>query len=197
MADATDLPPVLMQQLQDLKPVLERQGVVQLHRQSYRLRYRLPDGDLGSVHRSLLIGPAPEHADAVKALLERWRGECQSQEDERARARASKRVAEREYEVTRGLMLMEMTGEAGWRRRKQLTSWFDGLCNDPAAAIRFALSHELPEPRRPGRRCRSLWGHTSWPSTPRWLTKARARHKNRMDAQAAAADPYPGPAPAP
>lgn len=87
------LPPELLARLVDLRPVLEVQGIVQLHggrdrREAFRLRFRIEDPERGCrVHRSLPLGDDAT-AHAVQRLLEGWR-------QEKARRDQNKELADR------------------------------------------------------------------------------------------------------
>ena len=64
--------PDLFAELTRLRPLLETQGVIQRHRDGYRLRYRFLDSDAGFTrHRSLAL-PSEFVIDHVRAMLSIW-----------------------------------------------------------------------------------------------------------------------------
>jgi len=74
----------LRSELEALRPVLERQGVVQFHSgadrlESYRLRYREFNKSAGyTLHRSLALGSDTMIAEAVTALIQLWQDQFQA-----------------------------------------------------------------------------------------------------------------------
>lgn len=153
---ASAIPAPLYTRLLALKPILEQQGVFQLHRDSFRIRYRVFDGDLGYiVQRSLTIG-AGEQAAAVRALIDPWREAWRApkQEKERQRIEAKRQAAERLQEFK---LLYAFDGVTTDWRRRQLRAWWKSLSNDPKAAMRFIVGKQLPARHGRGSRPQRLW----------------------------------------
>lgn len=153
------IPVTLLKRLEELRPALEHQGVLQLRNGSYRLRYRVEvDGYVQ--HRSLEVGGA-EVGAAVQTILQKWRQEWVARQQEAADARLAMRDAAQTAVVRRraqlALLYMLDTPRPGWRRRKSLETWWDGLQTDTHAALRFVFTKELPPRGKRGRRIRGLW----------------------------------------
>jgi hypothetical protein len=113
------IPPELRDRLEELRPLLLDQGVVQFHhgpgRKNYRLRYRELDPYCGfRVHRSLCIGPDPRVAQAVGKLVAGWQeeaaqaGKAAALEAERQRAaeRAEKQAAQQKARLMKQVAMM-------------------------------------------------------------------------------------------
>lgn len=97
---ALTLPPALKENLERLRPILERHGTLlwrreRGRRETFRLRFRAEDADGHRVHRAFSLGSDPFVAGRVWDMIEGWRGEHQArqaaaqkeQEDRRAEAR--------------------------------------------------------------------------------------------------------------
>ena len=154
--DEDNIPLPLRERLVTLKPTLERQGVIQRHREVYRVRYRFFDLDLGCiVHRSLTVGDEPTAA-AVKTLLEQWRDAWSAQETAKEYQRnEGKRLAAADRLELKILYAADGF-PTDWRRR-QLRAWRKSLADDPRAAMRFAVTQQFPARNPCGRRPQSLW----------------------------------------
>ncbi len=96
------IPYELLEQLYALRPVLERQGIVQFRLESnrtpsFRVRFRSADPETNRrTHRSIPIGDDPRVAEAVTALLQRWRQEWRWAVEVRRREAAAERVRVRD-----------------------------------------------------------------------------------------------------
>ena len=143
------IPPALLEQLTALRPMLERQGVLQLHRSVYRVRYRA-ECDYGYlVQRSLMIGSDLGVVNAVAGLLERWRTERQALDAKAARQQAEARLEERKGQVLSQIFTVLQGG--GRRRQRQLRRFFRDCLEDPVKGMRYLFTHELPPAKKPGR----------------------------------------------
>lgn len=72
--DSPRIPPPLLEKLNDLRPLLEVQGVVQRREKGWRLRYRNHESAGGGrFHKSINLGSDSGTAMAVASLLEEWR----------------------------------------------------------------------------------------------------------------------------
>lgn len=155
------IPPALLDRLIPLRPLLERNGVLQLLGNKIRLRYRA-ECDGYRVHRSLLIGDDPEVVDAVETLLARWRAERQARFAEEEKRETEARLAARKERLLRQLFCSLDGG--GWRRQRQLRDFYNECQADPRNALRYVVTHELPPRRKSGRPRKFIWGaprHTS------------------------------------
>ena len=142
------IPPALLARLVALKPLLETQGILQLHRSVYRLRYRA-ECDYGYlVHRSILIGADVSIVNAVEALLERWRADRQARDAEEARKQADARLEEDKEQVLANLFATLHGGSR--QRQRQLREFFRECWDDPVKALHYLFSHQLPPPKKPG-----------------------------------------------
>lgn len=149
------IPAELRGDLEALRPVLERQGVVQYRRYTdrpgaYRLRYREFSKSAGfTLHRSLSLGHNPVVAEAVAALVQQWQDQFQ----------AGQKAAEPPPEAPKpdaplvdpARDVAQLLAGGGWRRKKQIGAWYDKALQDPAEMIRFTFSGKFPAPRKAGR----------------------------------------------
>lgn len=156
------IPGLLMGTLTALRPILVRQGAVQLHdgddrRPSYRVRYRQEDADLGyAVQRSLPLGDDPNVADAVTQLLASWREDAKAVGRETAEVGRKERL---EHKRDRALIGLIVAGDGGGeRRRRRAARMYDQAAKDgPFGLFRFITLQDFRRVRRPGRPCRKLW----------------------------------------
>jgi hypothetical protein len=139
------IPQALMHTLTELRPILETQGVIQLHRSGYRLRYRQHDADSGyTVHRSVKLGD-DNVAMAVTALLDEWRGA-------RSAARHAKKIEQQRAGTERKMLRSIYARDgSGWRRRRQLRKWVESFKDKPGELFYYQLTEKLPDRRPRGR----------------------------------------------
>ena len=155
------IPAALRAQLDALRPMLEFQGVVQLHRtpdrqSAYRLRYRQADPAGAVCHRSLPLGGDVTLAGAVHNLISVWRAERLAQKAERELQADRARLDAKKTELA--CRIAQSVAGGGRQRRRQIREWVNATMESPADMMSFSLTGALPEPRRPGRPHKSrLW----------------------------------------
>lgn len=98
--ESTDIiPKPLAERLDELRPVLSRQGVIQTNGRRHWLRYRdTTDEASYQKHRSIPLGTDPILAAAVGELLAAWRQQYQAEEQAK-RATEAERAAKARAEV--------------------------------------------------------------------------------------------------
>jgi len=155
------IPAALRAQLDALRPMLELQGVVQLHRTldrqaAYRLRYRQA-GPAGAVlHRSLPLGRDVTVAGAVHNLISVWRAERQAKETECELQADRVKLDAKKTELA--CRIAQCVAGGGRRRRRQIREWVNTTMESPTDMMSFSLTGALPEPRTTGRpRKARLW----------------------------------------
>ena len=156
MVDAHEvIPNQLRSDLEALRPILERQGVVQFRHDpdrpgNYRLRFREFNSDAGfTLHRSVSLGRDPAIGEAVAVLIRRWQDEFRPHKEKIEQAPVSTVPENPPHDIARDAAQALCGG--GWRRREQVGAWYDKAIQDPAEMLRFTLSGKLPAPRRAGR----------------------------------------------
>lgn len=156
------IPAKLRSELEALRPVLERQGVVQFHGGSdrfgsYRVRYREFNKSAGyTLHRSLALGRDPMIAKAVTALIQLWQDQFQAGKETAEPPPVPSKPETQPVDPVRDLAQALCGG--GWRRQKQIGKWYDEALKDPAEMVRFAFTSKFPEPRKAGRPSKKrLW----------------------------------------
>jgi len=140
-----------------LKPFLVAGGCVQRHRDAFRLRFRQFDERRGyAVHRSLIIGPDPAVAAAVKQQIQRWRGETELAEQQEQETR--RQDAQRKFE-NRALVadVARANGLGQRRQRRALKSFDKASAVGPKAQFLFAWQADFLKTGKPGRPRRRLW----------------------------------------
>jgi hypothetical protein len=149
------IPPPLLAKLEELRPTLEQQGVVQRRRGNFRLRFR-HDVDGYVRHKSLEIGCA-ENAAAIQSLIEQWRQEKELRQHEVEKNRDSERACLAKKKAELELVYTMDAQRPGWRRRRQLKTWWEELQTDSQLALHFIFTRELPPRRKAGRPIKALW----------------------------------------
>ena len=170
MHSAANVPPELLERINALRPILEVSGSIGLHRRTYRLRYRTEadDGAGYRVYRSLLLGDS-HVADTVFALITGWRAARQGQEAEAKKKAQAEQLAKQEQRLRERLFVALNGG--GHRRKRQIREWYRAMQTDLRAAVMFAVTGDVPAPRKAGRPRKKVWdgecpGFTSkdrWP----------------------------------
>lgn len=154
------IPPSLLNRLQQLRPVLLKQGIVQMRhdgdrRASFRLRYRADDPDLGAArHCSLPLGHEQSVAEAVATLVNAWRvEERQRVEQEERQRQAAREQAEAEQAEYRELVsiLVELRGGKRRMRDRALKALKEAAKAGPWELLRFGSSDDWLQPGQPGR----------------------------------------------
>ena len=132
MNDRTgDIPAELQFELNALRPILERNGIVQLHhggdrKPSYRLRFREFDSSVGYIrHRSIPLGHNPVVVQAVAELVRHWRDEYQPDEQNIIVRPSESAAASTEKQIDPALELAQELCGSGWRRRDQIAEWYN------------------------------------------------------------------------
>ncbi len=149
------IPAELRSDLEALRPVLERQGVVQFQSGSdrlgsYRLRYREFCKSAGyTLHRSRSLGSDSMVAEAVAALIQLWQDQFQAGKEAAEPRPAAMKGEVSPVDPARDLAQALCGG--GWRRQKQIAEWYDKALQDPAEMMRFAFSGKFPAARKAGR----------------------------------------------
>lgn len=151
----TPIPEPLLAHLNELKPVLVKQGCVQLktgrdRQPSFRLRFRQMDAE-GSAerHRSVSL-PDQAVADAVAVLLNTWRAE---EEAERKKAEEAKRQVKEEHKLYRDVIGKIVAAHGGGRRMRTraLNAFKEAEKSGAWAMIRFSKSNDWLQPGQRGR----------------------------------------------
>lgn len=150
MSAAAAIPAELLLRIQELKPILAKQGAVIRDGGRCRLRFRGVNGDY--LHHSVSL-PNGDVADAVTALIASWRVKEDRVDPERVRAR----VARRELAELRAAVALSLGG--GPRLQRRGREWLSKALKDPWEKLRFIASGRVPvSPRKRGRPRRSrLW----------------------------------------
>ena len=154
---AGDIPAELLFDLSALRPVLERNGVVQLHhgtdrQPSYRLRFREFDSRVGYIRqRSIPLGHNPVVVQAVAELVRRWRDEYQPGGESTKSQPSPQATPPSEKQSDPALKLAQELCGGGWRRRDQIAKWYNEALGDPAEMMKFNLTGAFPGVRKGGR----------------------------------------------
>ncbi len=149
------IPDDLRQELEELRPYLERTGgSIQRRKRdgTYRLRIRSDDPDRGRVHRSIRLGDE-RAADAMRAVIAVWREDRGARDAEEERRRDDERAYRRRIKELRRQLLAAAGGSS---RRRRMAKEFDEAARDPATLHIYLLGGgggPLP-PRRRGRKPR-------------------------------------------
>jgi hypothetical protein len=155
MVDVDHIPTELYTDLEALRPILERQGVVQYRqgtdrRGMYRLRFREFSTRAGfTLHRSMSLGYQPAVAEAVAVLIRRWQDEFQASSNSSKTTSGAQTTVAPTADAAREAAQAVCGG--GWRRRQQIGEWFDQAVQDPAEMLRFTFTGKFPTPRKAGR----------------------------------------------
>ena len=151
-----NIPDPILRKLNELRPQLEQQGIVQPHDTAFRIRFRAECEYGYIVHRSIGLGSDPAIADAVRQLLTVWREEHAVKVAERAETAAA---GEREIQERRNQQrLLIALDSGGKRRRQQLQRFFSQIETEPNKALKFAMTGELPARPKLGRPRKGIWG---------------------------------------
>lgn len=162
---ADDIPRELLIELETLRPIIEQQGVVQLHhgddrRPTYRLRFREFDSHAGLTrHRSVPLGSSPIVVQAVAELVRLWQDEFQAGEQHVGAQSLLETIAPPSVTpIDPARELAQELAGGGRRRRNQIGEWFDKALNDPAEMFKFNVTSAFPKPRKGGRPLKNrLW----------------------------------------
>lgn len=156
MAETCDgIPAELRGDLEALRPVLERQGVVQYRRYpdrpgAYRLRFREFNSSAGyTQHRSFALGNNSLIAEAVAALVQQWQDQFQAGAKSTEPPPETPKSKPAQADPARDVA--QLLAGGGWRRKEQIGAWYDAALSDPAEMIRFTFSGKFPSPRTAGR----------------------------------------------
>ncbi|MEI6233309.1 MAG: hypothetical protein WCT04_09665 [Planctomycetota bacterium] len=149
------IPAELRSDLEALRPVLERQGVVQYRRSadrpgSYRLRFREFSKSAGfTLHRSFALGDDPVVAEAVAALVQQWQDEHVAVRKAVAPPPESPKPEAPPSDLAREVA--QLLAGGGWRRKEQIGEWYDQALKDPTEILRFSMTGRFPPARKAGR----------------------------------------------
>lgn len=157
------IPGVFLRSLHELRTALERDGSIQRRPNGcYRLRYRIYDEEKGYyIHRSMGLGHEPEMADAVAALISKWRAEgAEARRNAQLEVEAAQRLekltaAQRDFEHR-----LAALGAGGGRdqQRATLQELRTALDSGPAEGLRYVMSLHEKRPKRAVRpRKMRLW----------------------------------------
>ena len=163
MVDTSEIiPNQLRSDLEALRPILERQGVVQFRHDpdrsgTYRLRFREFNSDAGfTLHRSVSLGRDPAIGEAVAVIIRHWQDEFQPHKGKIEQATVSTVPENPPQDIARDAAQALCGG--GWRRREQVGAWYDKALNDPAEMMRFNITGAFPAVRKGGRPLK----HKTW-----------------------------------
>lgn len=169
-ASDSPIPAPLKAELEGLRPMLSRQGIVTIHhgvnrKPAYRVRYRAFDPEKGCrIHRALPIGAHPQTVEAVRTMLAGWRQEAAREKEVLAQQldqRQAERRKEQDWRRTLRNMVLLSRGGRGLSRADRVDA--DAFAKDPTAAVGLLMSSLLQTPavrtsRRVGRPPkRRLW----------------------------------------
>ena len=156
--------PALFAELTWLRPLLETQGVIQRHRDGYRLRYRFFDSDAGFTrHRSLAL-PSEFVIDHVRAILCVWREQRQAadavEEQRLEEVRKQKHVLAIERQVVQSIVGVQGGGP---RRKRRAAEQFDAAVEaGPLEMLRFSLFGNFGQGGKPGRPRKQRMFYAGW-----------------------------------
>lgn len=149
------IPPSLLNRLQELRPILLKQGIVQMRtgpdrQPGFRLRFRQLDPELGAERHFSISLPDQTVAEGVATLINAWREEHESEERKQA---ALREQAEAEAEQYHELVAIVVKLNGGGRRMKSraLKALKESAKEGPWEMLRFAQSNEWLQPGQPGR----------------------------------------------
>lgn len=142
--------PDMMAKLMALKPVLERNGIVQRHagpgrRPGFRLRYRVFDPELNRVvHKSVTVRPAELEAAAIAGLLAGWQAEYRQKTEKERAATAAQMAAAKDRKRLRRAVLRAAGGT--WRHKQHVAKEFDeAMAKNPCCVTAFFQHLLIPE----------------------------------------------------
>jgi hypothetical protein len=153
------IPPSLLNRLQELRPILLKQGIVQMRtgpdrQPGFRLRFRQLDPELGAERHFSISLPDQTVAEGVATLINSWRvEERQRVEQEERQRQTAREQAEAEQAEYRELVsiLVELRGGKRRMRDRALKALKEAAKAGPWELLKFGNSNEWLQPGQPGR----------------------------------------------